>query len=331
MSSNILMRPYHRVRSRRRKMTQTKFLITGATGATGGNTARQLLEKQHAVRALAHRLDERSEQLQKLGAEVVFGDFLDFDSVRAALNGVQRAYFCYPINPGLVQATAQFAQAAKEAGVEAIVNMSMISARSDATSNAARQHWLGERVFDWSGVPAVHLRPTLFAQWLLYLAPMIREGRMLAPFNATGRHAPVAAEDQARLIVGILQHPTAHVGKTYPLFGPVELTHPAIAAIISRVIGKEVRYQQVPIEQFAEILSSSPKVPAQNTAMAMYSDPGPLTGGSPRTFLMQHLREGAVDHSKGILAGTNNYIAEIGGRQPMTVEEFVNRYREAFV
>ena len=230
-------------------MAQTKFLITGGTGATGGDAARQLLEKEQAVRVLAHRPDDRSDRLQKLGAEVVFGDFLDFDSVRAALNGVQRAYFCYPISPGIVQATAQFAQAAKEAGVEVIVNMSMISARSDATSKAARQHWLSERVFDWSGVAAIHLRPTLFAQWLLYLAPMIREGRMLAPFNTTGRHAPVAAEDQARLIVGILQHPTAHVGKTYPLFGPAELTHPEIAAIISRVIGKEVRSQEVPIEQ----------------------------------------------------------------------------------
>ena len=141
-------------------MTQTKFLITGATGATGGDTVRQLLEKQHAVRVFAHRPDERSEQLLELGAEVVFGDFLDFDSVRAALSGVQRAYFCYPISPGLAQATAQFAQAAKEAGVEVIVNMSQISARSDAKSEAARQHWLSERVFDWSGVPTVHLRPT---------------------------------------------------------------------------------------------------------------------------------------------------------------------------
>src|SRR5260370_8626434 len=219
-------------------MTENSLLIRGAAGGTGGNGARQLVEKGQAVRVLDHRPEERSEQLQKIGAEVVFGDFLDFDSVRAALNGVQRAYFCYPINPGLVQATAHFAQAAKEAGVEVIVNMSMISARSDATSNAARQHWLSERVFDWSGVPAVHLRPTLFAQWLLYLAPMIREGRMLAPFNTTGRHAPVAAEDQARLIVGILEHPTAHVGNTYPLFGPVELTHPEIAPIISHAIGK---------------------------------------------------------------------------------------------
>jgi len=45
-------------------MTQTKFLITGATGGTGGYTVRQLLEKNQAVRVLAHRSDERSEQLQ---------------------------------------------------------------------------------------------------------------------------------------------------------------------------------------------------------------------------------------------------------------------------
>jgi uncharacterized protein YbjT (DUF2867 family) len=312
-------------------MTQTKFLITGATGATGGDTVRQLLEKQHAVRVLAHRPDERSEQLRKFGAEVVFGDFLDFDSVCAALSGVQRAYFCYPISPGLVQATAQFAQAAKEAGVEVIVNMSQISARSDAKSEAAHQHWLGERVFDWSGVPTVHLRPTFFAEWLPYLAPMIRQGKILAPFTTTGRHAPVAAEDQACVIVAILQNPTAHVGKTYPLFGPIELTLPEIAAIISRVIGKEVTYQQVPIEQFAEIYSGSPKKPAQNTAMSMYGDKGAITGGSAKTFLMQHLHEVAIDHSNGIFAGTNNYIAELGGRQPMTVEEFVIKNREAFV
>jgi NAD(P)H dehydrogenase (quinone) len=310
-------------------MTQTKFLITGATGDTGGYTVRQLLEKNQAVRVLAHRPDARSERLLEVGAEVAFGDLLDFDSVRTALSGVQRTYFCYPISPGLVQATAQFAQAAKEAGVEVIVNMSQISARGDAKSDAARQHWLSERVFDWSGVPTVHLRPTFFAEWLLYLAPMIRQGKIFAPFTTTGRHAPVAAEDQARVIAAILQNPAAHVGKTYPLFGPVEHTLPEIAAIVGRVIGKEVTYQQVPIERYAEIFT--PKRPAQNTATSMYSDPGASTGGSAKSFLMQHLHEVAIDHNNGIFAGTNNYIAEIGGRPPMTVEEFVNKNREAFV
>src|ERR1700731_3341402 len=82
MSSDILNAIPSQSPLRRRKMTQTKFLITGATGDTGGYTVRQLLEKNHAVRVLAHRPDQRSEQLQKFGAEVVLGDLLDFDSVR---------------------------------------------------------------------------------------------------------------------------------------------------------------------------------------------------------------------------------------------------------
>src|SRR3989442_3701993 len=99
----------------------TRYLITGATGATGGEAARLLLERGASVRALAHREDERSRELQRRGAELVYGDFLDFDAVRSALAGVNCAYFCYPISPGIAQATAQFAQATKEASLALIV------------------------------------------------------------------------------------------------------------------------------------------------------------------------------------------------------------------
>jgi nucleoside-diphosphate-sugar epimerase len=66
-------------------MTQKKFLVTGATGDTGGYTVEQLVERGHAVRALAHREDDRSKRLEKMGAEVVIGDFLKFNDVRAAV------------------------------------------------------------------------------------------------------------------------------------------------------------------------------------------------------------------------------------------------------
>ena len=161
-------------------MSRRTFLVTGATGDTGGATVEQMLARGHLVRALAHRQDDRAKWLQGLGAEVVFGDFLNLDDVRAALRGVAGAYFCYPIRPGIIKATAFFAQAAKEAGVECVVNMSQISAREDAKSHAAQDHWLAERVFDWSGLTVVHLRPTYFAEWLLYLAPMIRAGLLHA-------------------------------------------------------------------------------------------------------------------------------------------------------
>ena len=61
-------------------MPQKKFLVTGATGDTGGYTVEQLLERGHAVRALAHREDDRSKRLEKMGAEVVIGDFLKFNT-----------------------------------------------------------------------------------------------------------------------------------------------------------------------------------------------------------------------------------------------------------
>jgi NAD(P)H dehydrogenase (quinone) len=312
-------------------VAETTFLITAATGATGGAAAALLLDKKRRVRVLAHREDDRSKRLEELGAEVVYGDLLDFDAMRAALNGVQRAYFCYPIRPGIVRATAQFAQAAKEVGVEFIVNMSQKSAREDAKSDAARQHWLDERVFDWSGVPTAHIRPTYFAEWLLYLAPMIRQGRMMAPFGTTGRHAPIAAEDQASVIVGLLEDPALHKGKIYPLFGAVELTHPEIAATIGRVLKKDMKYQQVTIEEFAALYGGRPNQPAQNTAVAGYSEPDVVTGPVGNSYLMAHLREVAIDHHNGIFAGTNDFIWKIGGRAPMTLEEFVEKHREAFV
>ena len=59
-------------------MIQGKVLVTGATGDTGGATVEELLCRGHRVRALAHRQDERSKQLQERGVEVVFGDLLDF-------------------------------------------------------------------------------------------------------------------------------------------------------------------------------------------------------------------------------------------------------------
>src|ERR1700739_4984689 len=171
-------------------MSQGTVLVTGATGNTGGATVEEFLARGRHVRALAHREDARCKRLQELGAEVVFGDFLDLDAIRAAVQGVQLAYFCYPIRPGIIQATAYFAQAAKEAGIDGVVNMSQVCARG-----------LAERVFDGSGLTVAHLRPTLFAESLLVLAPMIRAGVLHVPFG-TGRHAPIAAEDQAGVIVG---------------------------------------------------------------------------------------------------------------------------------
>jgi NAD(P)H dehydrogenase (quinone) len=312
-------------------MSTGKILITGATGDTGGYAIEQLLHKGQEVRALVHRIDDRSQRLEDKGVEVVAGDFLDLDAMRAAVQGVHRAYFVYPIRPGIIQATAYFAQAAKEAGVEAVVNMSQISAREDARSHAARDHWVAERVFDWSGIAVTHLRPTFFAEWLLYFASSVKAGTLSWPFG-TGKHAPVAAEDQARVIVGILEDPASHRGKVYPLYGPKEYTHVEIAQVLSRVLSKEVRYKQVTVEEWQwNAASGLPLAPGQVTARTMYGELEQLQRGElQESFVLQHIREVAADHQAGVFAGTNDVIETIGRRPPMTLEAFIEKHRRAF-
>ena len=311
-------------------MITGKVLVTGATGDTGRATIDELLARGRQVRALAHGQDDRSKKLQDRGVEVVYGDLLDFGEVRSALNGVQRAYFVYPIRPGILQATAYFAQAAKEAGVDGIVNMSQKSAREDARSHAATDHWLAERVFDWSGLTVAHIRPTYFAEWLLYIAPMIKAGLLHVPFG-TGKHAPIAAEDQGRVIAGILEDPAPHKGGIYPLFGPVEYTYAETAQVLSRVLGKSVEYKQISFDSFLGMLKSGMQNTAEGASSRnLYGELGVKLDRPGDSFTVQHLKEVAIDHQNGVFEGTNELVEKLGGRPPMTLEAFIEKQRAAF-
>src|ERR1700753_669447 len=285
------------------------LLVTGAAGRTGGYAAKLLLERGHRVRALVHRFDDRAANLRDGGAEVIVGDLHDIDTVREAADGVRAAYFVYPIKPGLLGATATLGQGAEEAGVTAIVNMSQISPRRGAASNAARIHWLGERILDWSPVAVTHLRPTYFAEWFtIFGAQGIRdEGVLRLPFG-DGRHAPITAEDQARVIAAILENPGDHAGQVYPLFGAVEMNHYQIADAISEALGRPVRYDPADIPTWIEGIKAQ---------------------GFP-DFLAQHLSNVAVDYQNGIFAGNNDLVERIGGKKPTTVRELLTDHLATF-
>jgi NAD(P)H dehydrogenase (quinone) len=288
-----------------------QYLISGATGATGSKTVEFLLEAGVKVRAYVHRQDERSAALSELGAELVTGDLLDFEAVRRAMEGVKGAYFVYPIKPGIIQATAYFAQAAKEAAVSAIVNMSQISARREAKSHAAQDHWISEQVLNWSGMPTTHLRPTLFAEWALYWTGQIKTGILRLPFG-TGRHAPIAAEDQARVIAKILLNPGEHNGKVYPLYGEKEYTFAEIAAEIGKVLGKPVAYEQIDAWALKKLSGKTGRTASSDT-------------------LWQHFEEIAKDHQNGVFAGTNDLVQKIGGKRPMGLPEFLQANKTAIL
>ncbi|MFF4898054.1 NmrA family NAD(P)-binding protein [Streptomyces sp. NPDC001068] len=285
---------------------ERNLLVIGATGKTGARTTELLLRRGHRVRALVRGLDERARRLASLGAETVVGDVLDLDSLARATKGIDALYFTYPIRPGLMEATANVAQAAEETGVEAIVNMSQISARRDSASNAARQHWVAERVLDRFPVPVTHLRPTFFAQWLIDTWAD-GTGELRLPF-ADGRHAPIAESDQANVIAAVLEDPAPHAGRIYPLYGAEELDHYEIAERMSRALGRDVSYVPIELDEFAAILRGR---------------------GAP-DHLIQHLLAVAVDYRNGVFAGTNDLVKSIGGSSPLGVEDFVIQNRAAF-
>ncbi|TCL06329.1 NmrA family NAD(P)-binding protein [Sodalis ligni] len=98
-------------------MTKANILVSGATGRTGGAAIEQLLNMGKRVRAYVRSDSEKAAALRKRGVEIALGDFTNIDAIRAAMEGIDAAYFLYPIAPGIISAAAFFAQAAKEAGV----------------------------------------------------------------------------------------------------------------------------------------------------------------------------------------------------------------------
>lgn len=290
-------------------MTKPTILVTGATGKTGAHVVEQLIKIGFPVRALVHRRDERSARLTSLGAHVVEGDFLDAESLRAPLAGVKRAYFCYPVMDRLLEGTTNFALVAKEVGLEAIVNMSQIIAREGHPSPLTRQHWLAERVLDWAGIGATHIRPTFFAEnpLMFNAAGIAGEGKLYQP-HGDGRHAAVTSEDIARVVVGVLTDPGPHIGKVYKVTGPEALSQKEMAATFSRILGRPVEYVDLPLERWQKAMADAGLPP----------------------FAIAHLSYVSEDHKNGAFDQVTDVVRKVGGLPPRTFEDFVRDNAEAF-
>jgi NAD(P)H dehydrogenase (quinone) len=289
------------------KMKKIKILVTGATGATGAPSVEMLLQRGFEVRALVHKEDARSNRLKKLGAEIVVGDMQDMDDVRLAWKGASRGYFCYPLSPDLLDVTVIFAQAAKEEGAEFIVNMSQKQVAPNVKSPATIRHFLSEEVFKWTGIPTVHLRPTFFSEWFLYIANQIKAGKLQMSFPEDTKHAPVAGEDLARVIVSLLAEPGQHAGKVYQLFGPEMLSYNEIGDIIGKTLGKGIVYEQVTIQEMADSI-----------------------GWGGYEHFKNHIANVVSDNVFG-LPNHNNAIETITGIPPMTLGSFIEKNRAAFI
>src|SRR5713226_6404707 len=201
-------------------------LVTSAAGGRQGKTGRHvsemLLKRGIPVRAFVHKIDERAEALRAQGAEIVEGDFLDVRSVQRAVEGTSAIYFAYPVQDGLMDATAAMAIAARQAGISRLVNLVMLQSSPDAPTPRMRQNYLSEQVFEWARIGAVHVRATVFYE---NLGAMVRQslpaqGAIRLPWGSEDTVLPlIAAEDVARVAAGLLIGPQLAAGTAYPLIG----------------------------------------------------------------------------------------------------------------
>jgi uncharacterized protein YbjT (DUF2867 family) len=211
------------------------------------------------VRAFVHRLDERSDRLRALGAEVVDGDLRDFGSVAAAMDGIRRAYFSYPVQEGLLEAAGTFAATASSAGVEQVVNLSqwLQPGGEQPTPHQAR-HWLAEWIFDWADVGAVHLDATVFYEnlQLWALLSLARAGAIELPWGPEDTAIPmVAAEDVARVAAAVLTGPVQPSGTVVRLMAGA-VTNKEIAEAFGEILGRPVQYVEIDGDQWASAASA---------------------------------------------------------------------------
>ncbi|HEX3785411.1 MAG TPA: NAD(P)H-binding protein [Pseudonocardiaceae bacterium] len=214
------------------------ILVTGATGSVGRHVVAGLLAAGASVRALTRRPEAAGFPAD---VEVVGGDLADLDSVRAALRGVSGLYL-FPVAEG----AAQVAAAAREAGVGHVVVLSSGSAaNAESGEPGAVSHRGVERAVESAGLSWTHLRPGAFASnTLAWRFAINGDGVVREPFGAAAQ-AVIHEADIAAVAVRALLEDT-HAGRVYPLTGPAAITRAEQARVIGAVLGREVRFVEIP-------------------------------------------------------------------------------------
>ena len=228
-------------------MMKPRILVTGATGKTGSAVVRELLNAGYPVRAMVRREDGRSARLKRQGAEIAVADLCDAERVADALKGVQRAYFCPPFDPYMIQGAVAFAIAAKEARLEQVVGLTQWLSSPSHPSLMTRQHWLADRLFSMTpGVAHTVVNPGFFADAYLATIGMSAHLGVIPWMFGNSRNAPPSNEDIARVAVAALTDPARHAGKSYRPTGPELLGAEDMAKAIGRAVGRSVRVVPTP-------------------------------------------------------------------------------------
>jgi uncharacterized protein YbjT (DUF2867 family) len=279
------------------------ILVLGATGTTGGEVARQLIAAGEKPRLLV-RSPEKAREFQGK-AEIVQGDLQRPESLAAGMKGVEKLY--------LVSAGSEIAElegntidAAKRAGVGYVVKLSVIGAEKPVLIFSKWHAQAEQRLMD-SGLQWTMLRPGNFMSNSLGWAETIRtQGAFYQP-TGEGRWAAIDAADIAAVAVKALTA-TGHEGKDYALTGPESLNGAGYAAKLSSVLGRPVKFVDVPPETARDHMLKSGMPPVYVDSLL---------------DLFAFMRAGKAD----LVTDT---VEKVTGRKAVTFEGWVRRNITAF-
>lgn len=229
------------------------ILVTGATGKQGGAVMRRLQEKNFTVRAMTRDPNKREARaLVGHGAEVVRGDFNDPDSLTRAMDGVDGVYSVQNWTDGPeveVRQGIALADAAKRSRISHFVYSSVYAADKSTGIPHFESKGRIEAHVRGTGLPYTILRPVFFMDNLLGMRESIEHGTLASPLRPGTRLQLIAVDDIGGVAAVAFERPGKWHNQIIELAGD-ELPMEAIARALGRVSGHEVRYRQIPMEQF---------------------------------------------------------------------------------
>jgi uncharacterized protein YbjT (DUF2867 family) len=279
------------------------ILVTGASGNVGKEVLKQVVRSGAKVRAAFQSASKAA--VAPSGVEIVTMDYNQPETVRAALNGVERVFLVGPPTPNLPALERKAMDEIKQSGVRHIVKLSAMGGRG---AIFPRQHAESEDYIRSLGVPYTFLRPNGFMQnFVIYNSSTINTQDAFYGSQGAGEVSHIDLRDIAAVAVKALTE-GGHEGKEYTLTGPVALSNTRVAEILSDDTGREIKYVDLLDEQFKQALTGA-GVP-EWSADALVN-------------LQQFYRGGGARE-------VNADVGQLLGRKPTSFEQFSRDYAQAF-
>ncbi|WP_375476028.1 NmrA/HSCARG family protein [uncultured Nostoc sp.] len=231
------------------------ILVTGATGNQGGAVARHLLQRGFTIRAFVRDPNKPAAQaLKQAGAELVAGNLNERASLDHALQAAWGVFSVQTFQDGLdaeIREGKAIADAAKAAGIQHFVYSSVGSAERNTGIPHFDSKFQIEEYIRASGLPYTILRPVFFFYNYNAMRAMVEKGTLSQPLSSNTKLQQLSEDDYGQMVAEVFQRPAEFLHRAIEV-ASVDMTMTEIAAAFSRVLGKNVAYQQIPFEAFEQ-------------------------------------------------------------------------------